>query len=244
MKCDAVASNHKSAGCSTLLRLVAKFKVLILGSHNPDLLRVLHVEIVDNFSADESHFFEHLCKAILAAVSDMKSSTPWADFASWIKALAAVATLFLCEVLNKPVSRKSSEDADTEPPPPMFEGASCQGARSCIQGIGFISVQEHAGTGDLQPEFPCAFRQQYSVSVPTCQVNVGLFQLSKEIACDAAVRTPMLRQMKQGIGSEEHTLDKGVFSLSHNSEVCPKVATFPDSGGLRCTVTLCCELPA
>ena len=102
MKYEAVASHHGSAGSRMLRRLVSKFNVSFPSEVCPDVdaLEPFRGERNRQFTGDEVFFYDHLCHASLlqehidAAVTSMKSAEVWSGLAEWIRALAAVATLY------------------------------------------------------------------------------------------------------------------------------------------------------
>ena len=109
MEYEAVASNHGSAGSRMLGRLGSKFNVSFPSEVCPDVdaLEPFRGERNRQFTGDEVFFCNHLCRASLpqeqtdAAVTSMKSADVWSGLAEWIRAPAAVATLYPEEMKNK-----------------------------------------------------------------------------------------------------------------------------------------------
>ena len=54
------------------------------------------------------------------------------------------------------------------------------------------------GNEALHSELRSVFRQAYNVSVPTFQLKLDLFKLSKQVSFDGARHISLLRQMNQG----------------------------------------------
>ena len=76
-------------------------RVLPFGGLPGRALETFRGERNRQFTGDEVFFHDHLCRASLprehidAAVTSMKSAEVWLGLAEWIRALAAVATLYL-----------------------------------------------------------------------------------------------------------------------------------------------------
>ena len=72
-----------------------------------DALEPFRGERNQQFTSDKVFFNDHVCRASLprehmdAAVTSMKSAEVWSGLAEWIRALAAVATLYPEETKNK-----------------------------------------------------------------------------------------------------------------------------------------------
>ena len=104
MKYEAVASHHVS-----LRRLVSKFNVSFPSEVCPDVdaLEPFRGERNLQITGDKVLINDHLCRASLpreqtdAAVTSMKSTEVWSGLVEWIRALAAVATLYPEEMKNK-----------------------------------------------------------------------------------------------------------------------------------------------
>ena len=134
------------------------------------------------FTGDEVFFHDHLCRASLprehidAAVTSMKSAEGWSGLAEWIRALAAVATLFAGEIKNKHSRRLRSTMA---------------GKQAALLGTGTC------GNEALHAELRSVFRQAYNVPLPTFWLKLDLFKLSKPVSFDCARRIPLLRQMNE-----------------------------------------------
>ena len=161
-------------------------------------------QLTDN----EWFFYNHLCRASLpqeyidAAVSSMKSADVWSGLAEWIRALAAVATLYPDEVKNNH-SRKGKSRlrllmaAATFPRYQWYLNnarirSALTGQQAALLGTGTC------GNEVMHAELRGIFRQAYNVSLPTFRLKLDLFKLSKQVALYGARRIPMLRQMNQG----------------------------------------------
>ena len=111
MKYEAVASNHKSPGSQMLRRLVSKFNVELPQGSPPDLCTPFNGDVTRQMDEREQSLHTHLCKSSLPRVemdqvfADVRSARAWTDLAGWIRALAAVATMFP----NEPKNNNSRE---------------------------------------------------------------------------------------------------------------------------------------
>ena len=126
---------------------------------------------------------------------------PWETHAQWCRALAAIATQFPEEMTRRtakgtPVLRvllaagrlerflwyKNNSLLRADLPP---------GAREAL-GVGTC------GNEALHAEMRGFFRQVYRIQKTALQLKLNLFVFSKQIAQDAALRLPPLRQMRPG----------------------------------------------
>ena len=107
VKYGTVASNRESPGSQMLRRLVSKFNVELLQGHPPDLRMPFNGDVTRQMDEREQSFHTHLCMPSLPrgevdlAIADVRSARAWTDLACWIRALAAVATMFPNELKNK-----------------------------------------------------------------------------------------------------------------------------------------------
>ena len=208
IKYESVASNRKSPGSQMLRRLVSKFNVELPVDAPSDLFIPFNCDIKRHMDDKELYFYKHLCEYSLPreeldlAIADMKSARAWTDLASWIRSLAALATMFPDEVANKNTRKGKSRlrilmAAAT---PDRFEWymnnarirTTLSARESTLMGSGTC------GNEALHAELRGVFRQVYNVSLPTFRVKLDLFHLAKLVSFDAARRIPMLRQMSQG----------------------------------------------
>ena len=113
------------------------------------------------------------------ALADMRSARAWTDLASWIRALAAVATTFPGELKNK-YSRKGevqAEDSDggghVRAVPRYMNNTrirtTLSARESALMGSGTC------GNEALHAELRDVFRQVYNVSLPTFRVKLNVF---------------------------------------------------------------------
>ena len=90
-----------------LRRLVSKFNVELPQSSPPTCARPVNGDVTRQMDEWEQSLYTHLCKSSLLrvemflAVAHMRSARAWTDLAGWIRALAAVATMFPNELKNK-----------------------------------------------------------------------------------------------------------------------------------------------
>ena len=114
MKYEAVASNHKSPGSQMRRRLVSKFNVDLPRGSPTDLCTPFNGDVTRQMDEREQSLYTHLCKSSLPrvemdlAIADMRSARAWTDLAGWIRAVAAVATMFPSEPKNKNLRKGKS----------------------------------------------------------------------------------------------------------------------------------------
>ena len=181
-KYEAMASHHGSAGSRMLRRLVSKFNMSFPSEVCPDVdaHETFRGERNLQFTRDEVFFYDQLCRASLhrehmdAAVTSMKSAKVWAGVAEWIRALAAVATLF---------SRRWRCTQSSEVFPGRRTTCRCPHSASSLTSSSFpsrclstaadvprcsarrVKVQSFKGTIEVIPVSKCHRRSHY-VSVP------------------------------------------------------------------------------
>ena len=201
MKYEAVASNRKSPGSQVLRRLVSKFKRSCLWVHPPDLCIPFNGDVTRQMDEREQYFYTHLCKSSLPheqmdlATADMRSARAWTDFACWIRALAAVATMFPNEMRNKNSLKRKSR---LRIPIAAATFVRFEWYMNNARIRTTLSARESALMGSGTCGNEAERRGVFNVALPTFRVKLDIFHLSQLISVDAARRTPMLRQVSQG----------------------------------------------
>ena len=228
MKYESVASNRKSPGSQMLRRLVSKFNVELPEGLPDHLYEPFKGDVQHVMDEREVYLNDHLRMTSLPreemkqAIADMKSSKAWVDLASWIRALAAVATSFPHELVNKN-SRKGKSRLRILMAAATFQRFQWYLNNARIRTT--LSVRESAlmaagtcGNEALHAELRGVFRQVYNVSLPTFRVKLDIFHLAKLVSFDAARRIPMLRQMNQGLagGASVECVSLWTLGVAHS----------------------------
>ena len=158
------------------------------------------------FTRDEAFFYDHLCRASLpwehtgAAVTSMKGAEVWSILAEWIRALAAVATLYPEQMKKQAFPGRGSPGcgcwlmaaATFQRYQWYLNHARLRSTVACQQAA--LLGTRTRGKEALHAELGGVFRQAYNVSVPTFRLKLDLFKHSKQASFDGARRIPLLRQ--------------------------------------------------
>ena len=206
MKMKSASGNQVTAGSRFLSSIMAKFNRPLPSKGSRGDLTWWTWGTAPATRREETRLLGHVktgdLPARLLAEADhmLEGEGPWTSYRDYLLAMAALTTRFSGEM------RRRTDKKGT--PVSRIILAACAYARwgSYYNNVllrtdigtsgNFLSSGTTANEA-LHAELRNAFRQVYSVHVPTLQTRLKTFVLAKQVAWDAARRTPGLRQRSQ-----------------------------------------------